>query len=205
MDVNVLITFFDKEDHLPYLLQILNSYKILKPTVLQVYTGTNPDVKANLKYNLPTNALDQREYSMLVEGAKAFKSVNQTKRFLKLNSNTWPLDEQKIVDIFNKLDELERPVATNYWTNNQPGSFAADIFLADTRFGNVFAPANKFLRTTELTLHSVIQNLSHQPYLIEEREPVHWRNLWECKNLKWVMYNDLQQNLNRANEFLTGQ
>jgi hypothetical protein len=202
MKVNILITYYDKEEFIPYLLQILNSYKTLEPTILQVYTGSKQDVKADLKYLLHPSMQQQRDYSMLMEGIKAFKQINENKRFLKLNSNTWPLDETKLIDIFNKLDELKLPIASNYWNNNQKGSLATDILLMDLNYGHLFTAADKFYQTTEITLDRALQKIKKEPLIIEEREPVHWKNLWECQQLKWTMYSNLNMNIERSNDFL---
>lgn len=49
MDVNFIITCYNREDYWPYLKKILQSYKIIKPNIAYCYSGDNQNEICDFK------------------------------------------------------------------------------------------------------------------------------------------------------------
>jgi hypothetical protein len=194
MDVNILITCYNTEKHVPILLDILKQFKQIKPTFCVVYSGDQPDFPCHVR--IKDTKKNSRELAMIVEGMHWFKQ-NKTvvSRFLKLSAYVWPLNEDKILKIFEDMDKIRRPYAGNIWHYNVSGSLSADFFLLNTDYGDVFSNVTQVINDTEVTIFQLLQEKNKNPYLIPERQPVFWNNYWECKKLGLVMRPDLEENL----------
>ena len=49
MNINFIVTTYDKEEYLPYLVDIFKNYKKINPTYSVIYTGNKLDFSANIK------------------------------------------------------------------------------------------------------------------------------------------------------------
>jgi hypothetical protein len=199
MDVNVLITCFDTEKHIPYLLGILKQFKQINPSICVIYCGR--DTKIPCTVRLSGTKKNSMELSMVIEGMRWFKSQkNSNTRFLKLSAYVWPLDESKIVSIFEDMDKERKPYAGNVWHHNLTGSLAADFFLLNTEYGNIFQNVTRVTNDSEVTIFQLLKEKRKSPYIIPERDPVFWNNYWECEKLGLLMRPDLEINLKLAKE-----
>ena len=194
MDINFIVTCYDNEEQLALLLKLLESYKKIKPTVVVSYSGEK-EIPCHVRI---TNTIPAtRELAMTVEGYRVFKRFKNTnKKFVKLSARVWPVDEDALIELFKKLEENKVPFAGNYWHHNLTGSFAADFFVADFTYGNFLDPIDIVTNDTEVTLYQqLIVRMKKKVYLIPERTPIFWSNLFECKPLGLIMYEDIEVSL----------
>ena len=200
MKINIIIACHDgDEKHVVHLVNLINTYKKIQPQICLVYSGTDSKFPCSMRVKAQPNAL---ELSMILAGLKYFKTVNsQEKKFLKLSCYVWPLDENKIISIFDKLDELKKPYAGNYWHNNLKGSLSTDFFCLDLSFGNIFENVTKVVNDSEVTLWHLLKNKGKNPYIIPERDPVLWNNFYTCDSLKITAHKDLDLNLKVTQAF----
>lgn len=199
MNINVLVTCFDTEKHIPYLLGILSQFKQIKPSICVIYCGK--DEKTPCTVRLRGAKKSSAELAMIVEGMRWFKSQKNTNpRFLKLSAYVWPLSESKIIDIFEEMDKERRPYAGNVWHHNIGGSLSADFFLLNTDYGNFFQNVTHVTNDSEVTIYQLLKEKRKSPYIIPERDPVFWNNYWECEKLDLLMRPDLEANLRMAKE-----
>jgi hypothetical protein len=201
MDVNILITCYNTEDHLPYLTRIISEFKLITPKICVVYSGQHKDSVPCDIYMENTNDLS-RELAMILQGMAWFKNQKTTvSRYLKLSANVWPTNEDKIIKIFEEMDKIRRPYAGNIWHHNIEGSLSADFFLLNTDYGNIFKDVHAMINDTEVTIYRLLKEKNKNPYLIPEREPVFWNNYFECKKLDLLLYKKSEDNIRAFNEF----
>jgi len=196
MNVNFIISCHNTEHFLPLLQQLLSSFKDIKPNITVAYAG-NQDIPCHVRIN--PDAVDPKflELALTVEGFRAARKMYpNVKRFIKLKANVWPTNEAALMDLFSKLDENKTPYAGNNWHHNLSGSLSTDFFAMDITYGDFLGNINQAINDTEVTIFQyLVARMKKKPYLIPEREPVHYRNLYECKPLGLVMYDTVEKNL----------
>jgi SAM-dependent methyltransferase len=198
MDVNFIITCFNREGYLPYLLNIINSYKEVKAKVAVCYNGGQTafpcDVKiANLGHQMGDVSLTRSGYAHL--------KSNGTARFIKIGIDSWLLDENSIIDIFNRMEKEQACYAGNWWGGS---SLSTDIMFVDTRYGD---PLEKLtgvnsVSSFESFMFKALEGAKFKYYVIPEREKVHSENRYKCDKLHWCMFHNLNENIAYAEKFL---
>lgn len=205
MDVNFIITVYDKEEYLPYLLEILNSYKKIKPTYTIAYTGNNCDFPCNVK--LENRGHSRGDYDCIVHGyLNAKNKAPQTTRFIKIGVDSWLLNEDVILDIFHKM-ELEQAGYGGIWWDSHQDDISTDIFFVDTRFGNAFdvmiqndVPDHLTPRL-ELYMRQILDFTKIKIHLIMDRWPSWSQFRWSCEKLGWTMSHNLEENIKFKNNY----
>jgi hypothetical protein len=194
MNLNIIISCRDgDESQVQYLMNILRQFKKIIFTPCLVYSGNNPKFPCNMHVKAKNSFV---ELHMILAGLKYFKGIgNEENRFLKLSAHTWPLNEDKIIDIFNALAEAKSPYAGNWWHNNLEGSLAADFFCLDFSYGNIFDKITNIVNDSEVTLYYLLKNKNKLPYIIPERDPILWNNFYTCDGLCLTAHKKLQLNL----------
>jgi hypothetical protein len=194
MKINVLITCYNNEDHLPVLLGVLQTYKTLQPQVGIIYAGTDKNFVCNVR--IAGTKPHSRELAMIVEGMKWFKSkYPETPHYIKLSAHVWPLDEEKLIKLIADFDASHRCYAGNKWHHNLEGSLSSDFFLLNTDYGNVFKDLTQVINDTEVTIYRALKEKNKYPYLIPERAPVFWNNFHQCEKLCMTLRPKLEENL----------
>jgi hypothetical protein len=182
--INFLITCHDK--NLAFIEQtkkIINSYKKILPSIFIAYAGEKP-----LACDIKTKELPEpiREIVLAYEAYKlGLKTGNPY--FIKLSAQAWMLDEDKLLDIFQRMEKAKALFAGNYWHHNIEGSLAADIFFLHRRYGDLFKKIEGIVSDSEITLFHMLKNQGVKPLIIEERDPVFWNHVYQCPTLKWTM------------------
>jgi hypothetical protein len=195
LDVTVILTCFDREAYVPYALRVIESYRRLRPQVVLCYNGTN-DLSCDV--HLPPDRKHVGDHAMTLAGYR----LRRHDRILKLSIDSWLLDEEPIVRIFDRLESQQLPYAGNHWHGNVPGSLATDIIFADLRFGDPFANWTELGPTNmEAGLWTQLRSLGKRHLTILEREPVHQTNRFACSKLRWAMDHDLEKNLELARKW----
>jgi len=199
MKVNFLITCYDHEAYIPYLLEIIKNYKTVEPIIVIGYTGIDPNFKCDFRIPNPGHQAGDRQLTI---GCYDLIKDNGISRILKLGADSWILNEQSIINIFQQLEEIQVPYGGNFWHHNLPGSLATDIIFADTRFGNVFEEIkNKFHTDFEISMWDAIHRIGKSFSTIQERYPTHWENRFSCEKLGWTMEHSLAANIAFAERY----
>jgi len=199
MEVNFIITVYDKEEFLPATKDFIKKFTKIQPKIFVVYCGPNK-VEANLK--LPDPGEPAREIFMTLWGYKKLSEDSVVPRYVKMTGNTWLMDEDVIINIFNEMENRKAAFGGNHWHFNLEGSLSADIFFADTRFGNVFKAIDAKPKDFEVVLFDTLRKIKSTPYIIEGRDPVYYNNLHECKTLKWAMHSNIGKNFECFQEWV---
>jgi hypothetical protein len=194
MNLNIIITTDDTtREHVPHLINLIKNYKVIKPEVVLVYCGEDTTFLCNVRIKAKPYI---QEFGMTMAGVNYFKNTeNKNKKFLKLSAYVWPLDENKIIEIFDKLDTLKKPYAGNFWHNNLEGSLSADFFCLDLACGNILENVTDITNDSEVTLNTLLRKRNKSPYIIPERNPVLYNNYFRCDGLRLTACKHLEENL----------
>jgi hypothetical protein len=194
MEINFIVTCFDKEDYWPYLKEILNSYKLIKPHVAFCYSGTKEIPFDYRTYNRGKQFGD----ADLICGGHSTLTGNKVKNWVKISVDSWLCDEQKVINIFEQMEKNDACYAGSFWDDKY--HFSTDImFVRDTKFDFW----EKFKDQVYSWLaHDCIEGLaaklakeSEQYYLIPERSVIPNKYRHACEALGWIMQHDLQKNI----------
>jgi len=201
--INFIITCFNREQYWKYLEKILQSYKIIEANYVLAYNGN--DANFNGHYVGQNRGHQLGEYDCIVKGYKTLIPISH--RWVKLSVDSWLLNEEKILDIFKKMEENKCGFAGQYW-NPDNKDISTDIMFVDTRFGNIFEimenntfqNINKKNKMEKYVYNLLIEN-NIKIHFIPERYPIHWENREVCLKLGWTMNHDLDKNIEFYNNF----
>lgn len=216
MDVNFIITCYDKEIYYPYLKKIIESYKKIKPNIVLCYSGNDDEFICDIKIkNLINGGRGDNhhehaclyadiDYQLTILGYNHLKN-NGVKNWIKLSVDSWLIDEQKIIDIFDELDTQNCVYAGNQWYTHI--NLSTDIFFVNTNNNNIFEDLEKngeeFLNWLYYNkIPTGFENLMRYtviPYdylIINGREPLDAdKTRWVCPELGWAMSHNLETNI----------
>jgi hypothetical protein len=196
MEVNFIVTVFDKETYLPHLFEVLDSYSLVRPTVTIAYNGPRHDFQCNVRR--PNMGLQHGDHDLTVSGYNHFRTLNDGFRFIKIGIDTFLLDEKLIVHIFETMERGQCCYAGNRWHHEDSPTLATDIIFLDTRFGNPLDPPHGMAKVGhdyESWMWHSIHSKNLKWLEIEQRKPVHMANRHECEKLKWTMHHQLERNV----------
>jgi len=205
MDINFIITNYNREDYWPYMKQILNSYEHIIPHVVYCYSGLNDEV---CDFRCTNRGHIEGDTDLMIGGYNHLKN-NNVKRWIKLSIDSWLLDEQKIIDIFNIMENEDMVYAGNKWTG-EPW-WSTDIFFArenDFEFMKKFCEgALHYIENIDYSIEGWIRNLAvsnGKYYIIPDREPIqgNFGNRFYVDSLSWTMKHDLRENIETANRYI---
>jgi hypothetical protein len=160
---------FDKEEFISYQLDLINSYKKITPTIIVGYNGLKQDIYKD--FYAPNLGHSAGDMDLTLKGYQQFKKKNSDYRFIKLGVDSWLCDEDKIIDIFNKMEENSCGYAGNKWHDENNPSLASDIIFADIRFGNVFEGLTHNYPDFETSLEETCAAFHH---VIEAGKAFYW-------------------------------
>lgn len=196
MEVNFLITCFNKEHFADfYRYTILKQFKKIVPKVTLAYNGIRPFYPCDV--SIPNRGLQLGEYDLILS---AFRQADKTvTRFIKLSADSWLCNEDKIIEIFQRMEKDKCGYAGNYWfPGPHPHTLSTDIFFLDTRFGSPMfhlqEPIDKPYHELEFSMYKAVQ-AGTKALIIQEREPTHPTHRNICEELQWTMQDDFVMNL----------
>ena len=198
MNVNFIVTVFNREEYLPGLLDVFASYTRISPHVAISYNGDIDSFPYQVR--LATNEGHQLGNMGLTLAGYRYLKANGHTRFIKIGIDCWLLDEDKIIDIFASMEDGQCAYAGNQWFPRQH-SWSSDIIFADIRFGDIFENFQMDSAPCfELSVALTIDQNNYKVFTIPERVPVvdlvgGELNRWDCKPLHWVMRHELISNL----------
>jgi len=201
MEVNFIVTCFSRDKYVSDLVNIFKSYTRIKPNFIIGYNGRSTLDAPHIK--IDNRGYQQGDIDLTLAGFNTLKT-NGCTRFIKIGADCWLLDDSKIVEIFNKMEEQQACYGGNWWVKQ--GYLSSDIFFVDTRFGNIF-DLLKLNVSYENTLGRIFDSNIHlKKYIIPERGvngivddrgPFRWR----CAELNWTMSHNYEDNLRIMHEF----
>lgn len=195
MEINFIITCFDKEEYYHGALQVLKSYKTIIPKIAFVYNGSSLHFPADIKINNKGHQLGDIELTLA--GYNYLKNTSQTNRYVKLCIDSWLLNENIIIEIFNGMHKNQSCYAGNYWFENSKNSLSTDIFFVDLNHGNIFEKFEWDGDHFETSMFKTLQKMNGIVSIISSREPVHPHNRFACDSLQWTMSHEIKENLNQ--------
>jgi hypothetical protein len=204
MEINFVITCYDKEEYWPYLENILKSYKKIKANYVLVYTGNKVDFNPTIR--IPNRGHSRGDYDCMVAGYNHLKAQNSCTRWIKIGVDSWLLDEDVLINKFTQM-ELNKCGYAGVWWDSHHDDISTDIFLVDTRYGNAFEEIANQDVPDHLTPRFEVfmaQNLARaniKALILTERDPCWSKFRWKCPELGWTMSHNLQENLDFLNSY----
>jgi len=190
--INFVLRCYDKEEYIPYALAVINSYWEIEPSIVLCYDGVRKDVLCDVK--IPSQGKQCGDANMIYLGYLEHKLRNDNPRFLSMCVDSFLMDEDVIIRIFNEMEAGRCGYAGNNWNHEGEPTLATDIIFADLRFGNVFE-FDQVGMEIEFWMYNHCMKKGIKPLIIKERIPVHPDNRFQCEKLKWTMHHTLKENL----------
>jgi hypothetical protein len=203
-EINFIITCFDKESYWPYLKKIITSYKRIKPNIILCYNGLDENFKKEANVVIENTGHQHGEASLILNGFQYAKKYFTSNCFVKLSIDSWLLNEDVILNIFNFMEQNHTFYAGNFWNTNY--QFSVDIFFIDQNNGNFVENfknqhddienlKNGNSALENILFNTVVKN-NYKFTIIKDRDPVHPNNRFVCYPLGWTMSHELNENLN---------
>jgi hypothetical protein len=218
--INFIITVYDKEEYWPYLKNILDRYEKIKSNYVVCYSGNRDDFKCDFRmknlinggrgenHHLHSSPHVDMDYLLTLKGYDLLKS-NNINNWIKLSVDSWLLDEDKIIQIMDFLENENCVYGGNIWYSHI--NYSTDIFFANTNEINIFEDLKtngvKFLDWLyDKKIPTGLENLMRYmviPYnhaIIVDREPLDADSTrWMCPKLGWCMSHCLETNIDFLN------
>jgi hypothetical protein len=193
MKVGFIITANNKEEFREMCLDSIGSYRIIKPATVLCYNGNDASFPCEIRAeNLGHQAGD---CDLTLRGYERLASLGFF-RIIKVGIDTLLLKEQKLLEIFNRMEHVRACYGGNRWGHEEEESFATDTMFLDTRFGSPFSGLfEKDGPSFEHWLFRRMQRHKLPAMMITERIPVHPHNRMECEALRWTMHHQLENNV----------
>lgn len=216
LEVNVIITCYSKESYLPHLINILNSYKKIKVNYVISYNGIDDNFECDFRCEYQPNGgrgndghtsgcpYSEGDCELIIGGYELLKE-NGVKKWIKLSIDSWLLDEEKIIQIFDELNKTKSSYAGNYWYDDK--NLSTDIFFINTEENDIFqvlkehrTPYFDYIYETKcsygLEFYMSIITQTFDRLIILDREPIEPSSTrWSVPNLGWVMFHNLDENI----------
>jgi len=216
MEINFIVTCFDKEEYWPYLKEILDSYSQIKANYVIVYNGENDNFVCDARLKNEVNAgrgnrahehaclYAENDWLLTKKGYDLLKN-NGVNKWIKLSVDSWMLDEQIILDLFQEMKDTNSVYGGNIWYS--PINYSTDIFFLETSETNLFEEMSKndeeffgFLYRNQIPtgfenfMRYHVMPHNHLIFLDrEELDSVSTR--WKVHSLGWTMSHQIQENL----------
>ena len=202
-EINFIITCFDKEKYWPYLKQIITSYKKIKSNIVLCYDGVDENFKKEADIVIENTGHQHGEASLILKGFEYAEKYFTTNCFVKVSIDSWLLNEDVILNIFNHMNQNHICYAGNFWNTNY--QLSVDIFFIDKNNGNFlesFKEQHQNIENLkyggsalENILFNSINSKQYKYTIIKDRDPVHPNNRFCCVPLGWTMSHELEENI----------
>lgn len=208
MEVNFIITCFDKEKFALKNVEIIKSYKRIKPNIFLAYNGNDDTFPCDAK--IENLGLQLGEYSLIKEAYTALKNKDKTNLWVKVSADSWLCDENYLYVLLTLLQNSDLGYFGSFWNHEQ--QLSSDIFLANTEKYNLFEEFFDVVEENKDGLISgttVLESLlfyaakrKEIPFRINPyRNPVHPNNRNVCYKAGWTMEHDFDKNLENLKMF----
>jgi len=224
MNVNFIITCYNREAYWPELKKILESYEIIKPHIALCYNGLDENFECDFRCQYKPNGgrgndrhpsgCDYADADCeLTLGGYDFLKSNGVNLWVKLSIDSWLLDENKLIQILENLETQDCAYGGNVWYKNI--NMSTDIFFANTKNKNIFEDIGKYGVEFFDYLYSIPnpEGFEHLMYFISrqydrliimEREPIEADvTRWFCDKLGWTMSHFLNANIKYKENYIS--
>jgi hypothetical protein len=216
IELNIIVTVYDKEDYWPHLKKVLEGYKKIKCNYVICYSGERENFKSDFKIknvinggrgddNHPSGSPHHDMDVALTIGGYDILKNNGVNKWLKICVDSWLLDEEKILDILNFIENENCAYAGNVWYSHI--NLSTDIFFINTNKVNIFEELKKHGKKLldwfydkkiptgfEAIMKQIVTPFDHA--IILDREPITVDgSRWICNELGWCMSHDLETNI----------
>jgi len=222
MNVNFIITCYDRESYWPELKKIIESYETIKPHIALCYNGLDENFECDFRCEYKPNGgrgndrhphgvdYADADCELTLGGYNVLKS-NGVNLWVKLSIDSWLLDEKKLVQILENLENQDCAYGGNTWYKRV--NMSTDIFFANTKTHNIFEDMLKYSVEFFDYLYSIPnpEGFEHLMYFISrqydrliimDREPLNADvTRWFCYKLGWTMSHFLDTNLKFKEEY----
>jgi hypothetical protein len=217
MDVNFIITCYDKESYWEHLKSIIESYTIIKPHIALCYNGLDETFKSDFKCEYKPNGgrgndrhpsgcdYADADYELTMGGYDVLKN-NGVRLWVKLSIDSWLLDEKKIIKILNNLISEDCAYGGSIWYEKY--NMSTDIFFANTMNDNIFEDLKIYGVEFFDYLYSqpnpqgfeflmTFMSKQYNRLIINQRKLLHngLGHRWSCPELGWTMSHNLNENI----------
>lgn len=216
MNVNFIITCYNREDYIPYLIDIINSYKTIKANYAICYNGTISGFDCHFRSvyfpnggrgedGHPSGCPYAEADCELVLGGYDYLKDNGHNLFIKLSADSWLVDENKTIEILNRIEQTSAAYAGNFWYNNS--CVSTDICFINTKKHNLFEDMRLHKQTFFDFIYSHKAHEGYErfmgfltrPYdkvIVLDREPIQSHSTrWRVPSLGWTMSHNLEENV----------
>jgi hypothetical protein len=197
LDVNVIITCHNREEYVPYLLEILKGYRYIKVNPLVCYNGDKLGFYYDLR--LPNYGHSLGDMTLTLMGYRLHKFLHDSTRYLKLCADCWLFEEERILDIFLEMDKIKAVYGGSWW--NDTKHLSSDIFFVNTAHGNIFEGFFQYEHASyEALLFRTVTQMNLPYYIIPQRiNGCSKRH--SSRELKWVMHHNIADNIAAYQEY----
>lgn len=203
-EINFIITCFNRESYWPYLKQIISSYKKIKANIILCYDGLDENFKKEANIVIENTGHQHGEASLILNGFQYAEKNFKSNCFVKLSIDSWLLNEDVILNIFDYMERNQICYAGNFW--NTTYQLSVDIFFIDNNNGNFLESFQEQHQNIENLKYggSALENIlfdsinskQYKYTIIKDRDPVHPNNRFCCVPLVWTMSHELEENIN---------
>lgn len=204
IDVNFIVTCFDRESYWAYLREIISSYKTIVPHIVFCYSGNDTDfpcdIRLNNNYIRSEDPKQLGDGNLICGGYQKLKN-NKVDKWIKLSVDTWPCDESVLINLLNRLDAGPYHYVGCRWKSEE--SFATDLIIADSFFMQSFVENFQY-GDKNLILEKYCYNTAMKTgrfYLIPERQVWDDETRFSLPALGLTMEHDLQKNIEFMKQF----
>ena len=148
---------------------------------------------------------------LTVDGYNYLRKKNNNNLWIKLSVDSWLLDEDKIIKIFELMQEHDCPYGGNIWYIRQ--NMSTDICFFDTSKYNLLQEISDHHTSFFDHLHAIVNphGFEHLMYfisrqynqlIIANREPLDASTTrWCVPDIGWTMYHDISKNINFLSQY----
>ncbi len=221
--LNMLITCHTREDYIPHLIQIIESYKKIDVNYAICYNGYDDNFNCHFRtVYQPNNGRGddghqhgcpyaEADLDLLLGGYDYLKD-NGAHLWVKLSADSWMLDEDKIIQILDELEKTDCAYAGNFWYEYK--NMSTDVFFSSTKVNNIFEEFKKHKTEYFDQIYEVksMQGLEmyvgfisriYDRLIIENREPMQADSTrWGVQSLGWTMSHAIGNNLNFVQNYV---
>lgn len=199
LDVNFIVTCHDHEDFWEYNKRIIGAYKKINPHVAFCYNGNRTDYPCDYRCNNRGKQLGEID---LMQGGFRKLQTNGVNHWVKICADCWLVDEDKILEIFGRMEEHKAAYAGCRW-EGENNRYSTDVFfsIGDFVLRAFFSGAEAYIRKTGHTVENYMAIAARQYpfYLIPERDKKFSRD--SVTSLSWALSDSLEKNMNLAREY----
>lgn len=192
MEVTFLLCVTNKFAEADISGKIIQNYKKIKPTLYVVYNGSDPNFPHDVYTSNPGHSIGH--YPQIKKGFEKARNIS-SRRVCVLCADDFLLNEDKIIEIYERMDKEKSCYSGSLWFDN--GALSTEIFFVDLKWGDPIIDweHNASEGLIEETFRKHVDKNGFKWTLIPERTPNH---RFMCAELHWTMEHDINKSIEHA-------